>query len=84
MQTYCEIRSFNELYYSPIVHIKHMKPIVQDLTFYCTKKIPNKNHFCHAGETHFGVLAKTLIFPCIALSTDPLQLFSLVHVSSQN
>ena len=31
---------FDELHRSPTVHMNHMKPIFQDLPFYCTKKVP--------------------------------------------
>ena len=48
-----------------------MKHICQGLPFYCIKEVPeNHKHFCHfhqGGETHFLVLAHTLIYRCKAL-----------------
>ena len=58
--------SFDELLCSPIVVMNHLEPMVQDLPFYCTKKVPKIHnqffHFCHGGGTHFLVLAQTLIY----------------------
>ena len=58
--------SFDELHCSTIVHINHMKHMFQDLSFYCTKKVPKKHnqffHFCRGGGTHFLVLAHTLMY----------------------
>ena len=58
--------SFDVLHSSPIVHIDHMELLIQDLLLYCTKKVPENHnnffHFCHGGETHFLVLARTLIY----------------------
>ena len=58
-------RLFDEVHCSPIFFMIRLVFIFQDLIFYCTKKVP-KNHnqfwyFRHGGETHFLVLAQTLI-----------------------
>ena len=57
---------FDELYFWPIFYMIRPEFIFQDLFLYCTKKVP-KNHnkfwyFRHGGETHFLVLAQTLIY----------------------
>ena len=58
--------SFDMIHSSPMVYINHMELMFQDLLIYCTKKVPkNLNHFFHfrhEGETHFLVLAQTLIY----------------------
>ena len=59
--------SFNELYFSPIVHMNHMKPIFHDLPFYCTKKVHKNKIICFTfviGDppTHFLVFDQTLIY----------------------
>ena len=57
--------SFDVLHSSPIVYMDHTELIFQDLLLYCTKKVPKNHnqlfHFRHGGETHFLVLAQTLI-----------------------
>ena len=57
--------SFDVLHSSPIVYMDHTELIFQDLLLYCTKKVSeNQNqffHFSNGGETHFLVLAQTLI-----------------------
>ena len=57
--------SFDELHCTTIVHMNHMEHMFQDLSFYCTKKVPKKHnkffHFRHEVGTHFLVLAHTLI-----------------------
>ena len=58
--------SFDVPHSSPIVYMNHTELMFQDLLFlYCTKNVPENNnnffHFCHRGETHFLVLAQTLI-----------------------
>ena len=57
--------SFDVLYSSPMFYMNHTDFIFQGLLLYCTKKVPeNRNHFFHfrhGGETHFLVLAQTLI-----------------------
>ena len=64
-------RSFDEVHCSPFFFIIRLVFIFQDQIFYCTKKV-SKNHnkfwyFRHGGETHFLVLAQTLIYACKAL-----------------
>ena len=58
--------SYDVLHSSPIVYMDHTEPIFQDLLLYCTKKVPKNHnqyiHFCHEGETHFLMLAQTLIY----------------------
>ena len=58
--------SFDELHCSTIVHMNHMKRLFQNLSFYCTKKVPkNRNNFFyfrHGVGTHFLVLVQTLIY----------------------
>ena len=58
--------SFNKLHCSTIVNMNQSEHMFQDLPFYCTKKVPKNHnqycHFCHGGETHFLVLAQTLIY----------------------
>ena len=58
--------SFDVLHSSPIVYMDHTELIFQDLLLYCTKKVPENHnkffHFRHGGETHFLVLAQTLIY----------------------
>ena len=58
--------SFDVLHSSPIVYMDHTELIFQDILLYCTKKVlKNHNkffHFRHGGETHFLVLAQTLIY----------------------
>ena len=58
--------SFDELHTSPIVYMDHTELIFQDLLLYCTKTVPENHnqffHFCHGGETHFLVVAQTLIY----------------------
>ena len=68
-KTYFELLfspSFEELHCSTIAHMNHMEHMFQDLSFYCTKKVPkNHNHFFqlrHGGGTNFLVLAHTLIY----------------------
>ena len=40
--------SFDEVHCPTIVHMNHMEHMFQDLSFYCTKKVPkNHNHFFH-------------------------------------
>ena len=50
--------------------MNHMKHIFQGLPFCCTKEFPENHihfyHFCHGGETHFLVLAHTLIYDIMA------------------
>ena len=45
--------------------MNQMKPIFQFLPFNCTKGAPENHNqfcdFCHGGETHFLVLAQTLM-----------------------
>ena len=57
--------SFDVLHSSPIVYMDHTELIFQDLLLYGTKKVPENHnqflHFRHGGETHFLVLAQTLI-----------------------
>ena len=54
------------LHSSPMVNMNHTELIFQDLLLYWTMKVPeNPNHFfhfCHGDETHFLVLAETLIY----------------------
>ena len=56
--------SFDVLHSSSMVNVNHTELIFQDL--YCTKKVPENHinfvHFCHGGDTHFLVLAQTLIY----------------------
>ena len=56
---------FHILHSSPMVYMNHTELIFQNLLLYCTKKVQdNQNHFfhfVHGGETHFVVLAQTLI-----------------------
>ena len=51
---------------SPMVYMNHTKPMFQDLLLYCTEKVPKNHndffHFHHGVETHFLVLAQTLIY----------------------
>ena len=57
--------SFDVLHSSPIVYMDHMALIFQDLLLYCTKKVAENHNqffqFRHGGETHFLVIARTLI-----------------------
>ena len=57
--------SFDVLHSSPLVYMDHTELIFQDLFLYCTKKVAENHnkffHFRHEGETHFLVLAQTLI-----------------------
>ena len=57
--------SFDVLHSSPIVYMDHTELIIQDLLLYCAKKVQENHsqffHFCHGGETHYLVLAQTLI-----------------------
>ena len=59
-------RLFDEVHFSPIFFIIRLVFIFQDKIFYCTKKFPkNLNQFWYfrqGGETHFLVLAQTLIY----------------------
>ena len=54
------------LHSSQMVYMNHMELMIQDLLLSCTKKVPkihyNFFHFRHGGETHFLVLAQTLIY----------------------
>ena len=60
----------------------HTEHNFQDLLLYCTKKVAENHnqffHFRHGGETHFLVLAQTLIYGCAqapaARLTGPLAL----------
>ena len=58
--------SFDVLHSSPIVYMNHTELIFQDPLLYCTKEVAENHnklfHFCHGGETHFLVLAQTLIY----------------------
>ena len=58
--------SFDVLHSPPKVNTDHVELTFQDLLLYCTKKVPENHnkiiHFHHGGETHFLVLAKTLIY----------------------
>ena len=58
--------SFDVLHSSLIVYMDHTELIFQDLLLYCTKKVAESHnqffHFRHGGETHFLVLAQTLIY----------------------
>ena len=71
------------LFSSSMVFMNHTELMFQDLLLYCTKKVPkNHNHFFHfrhGGETHFLVLAQTLMYP--NLDTPSQALFNL-HSSS--
>ena len=57
---------FDVLHSTLIVYMDHMELIVQDLLLYCTKKVAENLikffHVRHRGETHFLVLAQTLIY----------------------
>ena len=58
--------SFDVLHSSPIVYMDHTELIFQDQLLYCIKKVTKNHkqffHFRHGGETHFLVLAQTLIY----------------------
>ena len=59
-------RLFDEVHCSQIFFMIRLVFIFQDQIFYCTKNVP-KNHnkfgyFRHGGETHFLVLAETLMY----------------------
>ena len=60
--------SFDVLYSSPMIHMNHTELIFHDVVLYCTKKVQeNHNNFfslLSQGETHFLVLAQTLIYLC--------------------
>ena len=57
--------SFDVLHSSPINYMNHSELNFQDLLLYGTKKVADNHnqffHFRHGGETHFLVLAQTLI-----------------------
>ena len=57
--------SFAVLHSSPMVYMNHTEFFFPDQLFNCTKKVPENHndffHFCHGDETHFLVLAQTLI-----------------------
>ena len=62
--------SFEVLHSSPIIYMDHTELFFQDLLLYCTKKVAKNHnqfvHFRHGGETHFLVLAQTLIYTMVA------------------
>ena len=57
--------SFDVLHTSQMAYMNRMELMFQDLLLNCTKKVPENHnnffHFCHGAETHFLVLAQTLI-----------------------
>ena len=67
--------AFDVLHSPPIVYMDHTELIFQDLLLYCTKKVPENHnlffHFRHGGETHFLVLAQTLIYIILFSDTSP-------------
>ena len=65
---FCNI-NFSLFWWATLL-MNHITPMFHDLNFYCTKNNPkNHNKICHfltgSGETHFLVLAYTLILESI-------------------